>query len=67
MDEMQPADGGLPEARLPQSLGFMLRRIHLAYNRQFQQFAAGIDMPTNQLGALAAICRNPDISPGDLA
>lgn len=68
MDDMQPTDGGLPVARsLPKSLGFMLRRIQLAYNRQFQQFAAGIDMPTNQLGALAVICRNPDITPGELA
>lgn len=69
----QPKDASQAEGAagfgpsLPTSLGFKLRRIQLAYNRQFQQFASHIAIPTNQLGALSLICRNPDIAPGDLA
>jgi MarR family transcriptional regulator, temperature-dependent positive regulator of motility len=52
---------------VPTSIGFKLRRLQLAYSRNFQRMCAGIDIPTNQIGALSLITRNPDIAPSDVA
>ena len=57
-----------PVARiLPTSFGYKLRRVQLAYNRQFAQYADGSEIPLNQIGALSLIKRNPGITPGEVA
>ncbi len=52
---------------MPKSLGFKLRRLQLAYKRMFAQMADPDCVPTNQVGALSLIYRNPGITPGELA
>jgi len=52
---------------VPTSIGFKMRRLQLAYSRNFQRMSAAIDIPTNQIGALSLITRNPDITPSEVA
>lgn len=52
---------------MPNSFGYKLRRMQLAYHRQFQQQNAGLLVSSNQIGALSLICRNPDLTPTDLS
>lgn len=64
----QPTGTKAVQARsTPQSFGFKLRRLQLGYNRLFVRLAPKDTIPTSQLGALALVCRNPGITPGELA
>ncbi len=56
-----------PAWSMPPSFGYKLRRLQLAYNRQFQQQNDGLLVSSNQIGALSLICRNPDLTPTDLS
>lgn len=52
---------------LPSTLGFKMRRVQLAYKRQFARSAADSGFQLRDVGALSLICRNPDITPSALA
>lgn len=51
---------------VPQTLGFKLRRVVLAYTRYFTQIAPKGAIPTRQLGSLSLIYRNPGLTPSEL-
>lgn len=51
---------------VPQTLGFKLRRVVLAYTRYFTQIAPKGTIPTRQLGSLSLIYRNPGLTPSEL-
>ena len=64
----QPASPAMPALdAMPKSMGFKLQRLQLAYKRVFAQMAGPESIPANQVGALSLICRNPGITPGELA
>jgi MarR family transcriptional regulator, temperature-dependent positive regulator of motility len=71
--ELVRADAGLAPPQeskvqsVPRSFGFKMRRVQVAYNRQFMAAAGRGDIPVNQIGALALVVRNPGITPKELA
>lgn len=69
--ELVPASpAGDPEnvemAALTASLGYLLRRLQLAYKKHFTRVAGPAGVQANQVGAMFAIGLNPDITPSQL-
>lgn len=52
---------------LPTSVGFRLRRVQLAYKRQFATVAASSGFQIHDVGILSLIARNPGVTPSAIA
>lgn len=58
-------DHGIEE--LPTSVGFRLRRVQLAYKRQFATMAASSGFQIHDVGILSLIAKNPGATPSAIA
>lgn len=52
---------------IPSTVGFRLRRVQLAYKRQFASIATDTGFQLHDVGALSLIARNPGVTPSALA
>lgn|GEM_PF-587469 len=58
--------GALELTALTASLGYLLRRLQLAYKKHFTRVAGSAGIPANHVGAMFAIGLNPGVTPSQL-
>jgi DNA-binding MarR family transcriptional regulator len=62
-----PRNGDLQLGILPSSLGYLLRRLQLAYKKQFLQAARPINLQPQHVGAMYVVGLNPGVTPSQMS